>query len=208
MTRAGRRVVHQIEGVTNIPCGLPSLARILRQALLQHAIERSRRHGRHRRGFALENGGNDTRRVLSVEGTTARQHLVEHKAEREEVAARIRRLALRLLRRHVLHRPQNRCVRLSAAVSPSATSDGTSATSWLAAAGFRVGPPELRQPEVEELDALRGHEDVGRLQVAMRDALAVRGGEGREDLSARTGARARAAAARRAAGRATNSMTR
>ena len=81
---AGRHVIDQIEGVTNILSRLPSLARILRQALLQHAIERSRRHRRHRRGFPLQNGGDDTARVLSVEGATARQHLVEHQAEREE----------------------------------------------------------------------------------------------------------------------------
>jgi hypothetical protein len=53
----------------------------------------------------------------------------------------------------------------------------------------RTGPwrggGQLRKPEVEQLDALLRHQDVGRLQVAMDDPLLVRGVERVADLDAR-----------------------
>ena len=41
---------------------------------------------------------------------------------------------------------------------------------------------ELGQAEVEQLDALEGHEDVGRLQVTMQDAARVRLFQRSDDL--------------------------
>ena len=46
--------------------------------------------------------------VLAGEGMLPRQHLVEHRAEREDVAPRIDLLAARLLGRHVLRRAERR----------------------------------------------------------------------------------------------------
>jgi hypothetical protein len=40
----------------------------------------------------------------------------------------------------------------------------------------------LGEPEIEQLDSLLRHQDVGRLEVAMDDALLVGRGEGVEDL--------------------------
>ena len=39
---------------------------------------------------------------------------------------------------------------------------------------MRPSPRDLRQPEIEQLHALLGHQDVGRLQIPMRDPLGVR----------------------------------
>jgi hypothetical protein len=43
------------------------------------------------------------------------------------------------------------------------------------AVGFFERTALLRQPEVEQLDALLSHQDIGRLQIAMRDAFGVCG---------------------------------
>lgn len=42
--------------------------------------------------------------------------------------------------------------------------------------------PLLRQAEVQQLDALRANEDIGRFQIAVRDAVAMRCVQGRENL--------------------------
>jgi len=55
----------------------------------------------------LEHGGQDVADHLSVEQPAADEHLVEHDPEGPDVGASIRRLALRLLGRHVGRRPQN-----------------------------------------------------------------------------------------------------
>jgi len=114
--------------------------------------------------------------VLPVEGTPARQHLVQHEAEGEDVAARIGWLALGLLGRHVLHRPQDYVfVGQRLAHRQYIRRRGNR---LLAAGSGRQACPELCQSEVEEFDALWGHEDVGRLEIAMCDALAVGRGQG------------------------------
>ena len=100
-----------LELVAQIACVLPSVLWILGEAGLDDAVER-------RRGHRLDRG--DRRRVVlqdrrdqrgltrARERLPPRRHLVEHRAEREDVRPRVGLLALQLLRRHVLEGPQDR----------------------------------------------------------------------------------------------------
>ena len=90
---------------------LPSLIGIFRQADADEPIQR-RRYERHERGnlgrLTFENGGDEARLRLALEGSVARKHLVENAAEREDIRSRIRLLPLDLFGCHVLQRPQDR----------------------------------------------------------------------------------------------------
>ena len=55
---------------------------------------------------AIEDRVVDDRRRAATERLDARDHLIEHRAEREEIGSRIDLLAARLLGRHVRHRSQ------------------------------------------------------------------------------------------------------
>ena len=65
------------------------------------------------RWIRVENGGHDIVRGAAGKGRASRNHLVEHAAKREDIAAGIRLLAAHLFRRHVLwstgdHTPSGR----------------------------------------------------------------------------------------------------
>ena len=60
--------------------------------------------------------------VSPVNGRVPGHHLVDDRAERPDVAARVGLLALHLLRRHVLHGAQNRPLRRARPTSPAASS--------------------------------------------------------------------------------------
>ena len=150
--------------------------------LLETAIDDARER---RRNVPL--GGGQVRRIffedrrhrvdrrLAAERALARQHLVEHGAEREDVRAMIGRPAAHLLGRHVADRAEHHARRRSSACRCVAM--------LLAPADGRVGLRELRETEVENLHAaVVRDEDVLRLQIAMDDALLVRGGEAVRDL--------------------------
>ena len=84
--------------------------------------------------------------VLHLEGAAPGQRLEEHRPEREHVGAAVHLLAAPLLRRHVGGRPT----------------------------GARPLPQQVRQPQVEQLDAaVLAQEDVARLQVPVHQPLAV-----------------------------------
>ena len=91
----------------------------------------------------------------------------------KQIAARVGWFALQLLRRHVLQGAEN----LSLG-GQRLRHGGVGFGEWR---GF-----EFRQPEIQQLDALLGDEDVGGLQIAMRDALAVRGVERITESARRT----------------------
>ena len=102
---------------------------------------------------------------LPSNGRRPRQHLVEHDAQREDVAARVDRVAARLLGRHVGERPHDQALERAVPAAP----------------GERVlvrGRGEAREAEVEHLDApaLAQHH-VPRLDVAVHDAVLVGVGE-------------------------------
>jgi hypothetical protein len=53
---------------------------------------------------SFERGGGDTELALALEGGLARHHLVQHCAQRNNVAATIQVFPLDLVRRHILRR--------------------------------------------------------------------------------------------------------
>ena len=153
------RLLHRPdERCLQIARGLKPLIRILRQRAPHHAFQRWRH--RERRRLPFQNRRDHAGRALAFERPLAREHLVQHAAEAEQIAARIRLLALQLLRRHVLQRPDNLPFRRQRLRQSGV--------------GFLERSSLLGQAEVEQLDALFRDQDVGRLQIAMGDALAVR----------------------------------
>ena len=109
---------------------------------------------------------------VPAERPLARQHLVEDRPEREEVAPLVRRPASHLLGRHVAHRPEHHAGLRAAGDRP----------------GIGLAPVapvqlQLRETEVQDLDppVLR-QKDVLGLQVPVHDPLLVRRGQSLRDL--------------------------
>jgi hypothetical protein len=110
---------------------------------------------------------------LAVEDAPPRRHLVEERTEREDVGPRVGLGALELLGRHVLERAQDRP---RGGERPRL---GRQRGRVRECGGPGSGAGEA---EVEELrPGLREHHVAG-LEVAVHDALLVRGGEGLRDL--------------------------
>ena len=98
-------------------------------------------------------------RGVAVEGALPREHLVQDGAEREDVGTRVGRAAAHLLGGHVAERSEDH----------AGLGGGR---------GARLGPDQLGQAEVEDLQAaVFRDEDVLGLQVPVNDALLVGGGE-------------------------------
>jgi hypothetical protein len=106
--------------------------------------------------------------VAAVEGRPAREHLEQHGARGEEVAPRVEAVAGHLLRRHVARRAHQHA--------------RAGQLAGRAGGGQKLRDDRPRQPEVEQLDAVRRQEDVRRLQVAVHDAARVQGRKRLEDL--------------------------
>ena len=104
----------------------------------------------------------------AAERPPAREHLVEDGAEREDVGPRIHRPPFRLLGRHVGGRAHD-----NARLGRDRGDRGFG----------RRQLDQFRETEVEHLGAaVARDDDVGRLDVAMDDAVRVRDGKGRCDL--------------------------
>ena len=124
------------------------------------------------RGSSLEDRRNEIGLRLARERSRACDQLVKHDAEGEDVAARVSVMALDLLRRHVGQRAQEgafRRQRSGWSVHDAGAVDSKSVR-------------DLRESEIENLHAALGAQDVAGLQVAVDDALFVRGVERVQDL--------------------------
>ena len=168
----GRRrgCAHRVlEGERQVGGGLEAIVGVLLERASHHPLERRRdvacgQIGRivpqeRRNGFLCR---------VAAEGPPAAEHLVQHDAEREEIAPRVGGPAPRLLRRHVR--------------------DGAHHYAWrrrqtARLAAGRLLRSDLRDPEVENLDdVVAGDEHVFRLQVAVDDSAVVRCREPAGDL--------------------------
>ena len=130
--------------------------------------------------FVTERSGGSSLRIADIvsaaespwNALSPREHLVQDRAEREDVRPRVGRLALDLLGRHVAERAHH-----DAGLRPRR---GRRQVRRLAAL-FLVR--QLREAEVEDLEtAVFGDEQVLGLQVAVDDPLLVRRGEAVRDL--------------------------
>ncbi len=106
----------------------------------------------------------DRCRRVACERCSSGRHLEQHDSQREEIRARIERLAERLFRRHVADRADRASRRWM-----------TRQPSW---SSLRIPRrdrlEELRHSEVENLDAIVvGNHDVAGLQVAVQDSRGV-----------------------------------
>ncbi len=152
-----------------------AVGRILAEAALDDPAQRRRRGGIElgdRLGFLADDGRERLDRGLLLEGAPAGGHLVENRAERELVGAKVRGLAARLFRRHVADRPENH----------ARARAGAGECRELRARVLRRDR-ELRETEVEDLrEAVLVHHDVFGLQVPMDDPDLVGLGEALGDL--------------------------
>ena len=108
----------------------------------------------------MQNGHQYRKDGGTLEGLPAGQQFVEQRAEGEDVGPRVHRLALRLLGRHVAGGAEDR--------------PGLRLRGGLIALAQDL---YFGQSEIQQFDTGLGQQDVGRLQVPMRDALLVRCGE-------------------------------
>jgi hypothetical protein len=108
---------------------------------------------------------------VATEGTLAHEHFVEHRAEREEIRARVERLPAHLLGRHVAHGAHDGAG-LCLGAHPGLRDVSTSRD-------------RARDAEVEQLDvAIAGDKHVLGFQVPVDNAALVRGGQPARDLYA------------------------
>ena len=169
---AGARApADRLEREGEIVSGVKALLGPLLEAVCHDPLQRGRgggaRFGDGRR-VVLQDRGHRLGRRCALEGPAAREHLVKHRAQREDVRALVGGQLLHLLGRHV--------------------ADGSEAMARVGAgryggarAPFRTH--QLGEPEVEDLDpTVAADEEVLRLDVAMDDALLVRGGQTACDL--------------------------
>ena len=149
--------------VTKVAVSLQALFDDPLQFVGNVGIELNRRYG-----SVLHDGKKQDTCGIALKRHFAGRHLVERHSKREQVEARIHWLTECLFGRHVRHRPEG----------PAA--DGSRRGS--SDLGV-TGNVDLGQSEVEDLDpARRGHEDVGRLDVAMNHLLCMRRFESVEHL--------------------------
>ncbi len=105
---------------------------------------------------------------VPAKGALAGKHLVENRAEGEDVRSDIGRPSPHLFRRHVIERPQHDS-RLRAGGGRRRLRERT---------GFGLQPCQLGESEIEDLEpAVFGDEEVLGLQVPMNDSFVVGCGE-------------------------------
>jgi hypothetical protein len=144
---------------------LPPLLGILLQAALKSLAKARRKCGWKfsELGFPRQYRCQDVGNHLATECLTSRQHLEQHAAECPDVSSMIHGLPPRLLGSHVARGAEDDALRRRRHAQRRRVSD----IATLGLQGFR-------ETEVEHLDlAFRRDLDIGRLQIAMNDALLV-----------------------------------
>ena len=121
-----------------------------------------------RNWIAFQNLVEDDSGAFAAEGQLPGRHLVQHCAKRKQITARVQFLRPRLFRRHVSHRTQR------------GTGTGqvfhVLGTGHLARSGDACN--DLGKTEIKDLGvAALGDKNIRRLDVAMNDALCMRGVE-------------------------------
>ena len=130
--------------------------------------------------------------VVAAECATAGDHFVEHGAEREDIRSRIRGFPLRLFGRHVGGGAEDRPFLGLRALSRRDRSVGARRSSIGSKSTDSVN---FARPKSRTFDRpLVADHDVGRLEVAMKDAGGVGGRQARRRSEPRTSARPRASA--------------
>jgi hypothetical protein len=176
LRRIGRRRQHdpRFAGIAE------PLLRIALEAAAQQFAHARRRRGRQGRqvGFARHHEAQRFDDGIGGEERPSGQHLVEHDAERPDVRAAVDRLPLRLFRRHVGGGAQDRAELGAGSVDRGQVSGaGERRGERRPAAGIDAGgrlAKRFGEAEVQHLGRTVGpHLDVGRLEVAMDDALLV-----------------------------------
>ena len=163
------RVLERDAHVGDVP---PAPLGIFLQAPAQHLANVRRRVGGKRApiGRSFEDGDNRVGNRVAREGRATGDHLEEHAAERPDVGALVDRVAAGLLGAHVRGRSDD------PVVSNVARKHGWQMRQVASAVRVARGH---RQPEIEHFDLAACREfEIGRLQIAMDDALAVCGVEG------------------------------
>ena len=152
---------------------------ILLQAALDERHDVRRDVGWKRRPLRrrLHDGGNRVGDALAFERAAAREHLVEHRAERPHIGALVDGAAARLLGRHVSGGAED-----DADAGHGARRDRWRLLRIVFSRRPRIG--ELREPEVEHLHGpVLADADVRGLEIAVHDALLVRRFERFGDLA-------------------------
>ncbi len=187
----GRWIGPRVErgGVVEFEAGVAGVALpapdVLLEATPQQSLHRQRGAVRKRRpvGLALEDRNQDVGRRRTVERTPAGQHLIQHAAEGPEVRPAVQTRATRLLRAHV------------ASGAHHGAAGGRQRRDGCCPGRLVLG---FHQSEIEHFRVAAGGDlDVGRLEVAVHQAVLVRGFERRGDSAIRGEARRSASAAAR-----------
>jgi len=162
-------VEHAHELVRQLSRRRVAAARFLGEAAFDQPLQRRRqRGGVERRRRIAKDRGDRLGRGAVLERPAPGRHLVEHHSERELVAAVVHLAALRLLGRHVGHRADDRAF----------LGERPGGGRLVVAARLARARLDAGEPEVEHFGtSVRRDDHVLRLQVAVHDALRVRGSQ-------------------------------
>jgi hypothetical protein len=167
----GRKTLSFLENEPRGRDGGHAMPTILDQATVKQRAHRLRHIGRECLPirFEADHSAEDVCPILAVECAAAREHLVQHAAERPDVAPLVGLVSLRLFGGHVGGRTENH----ADARHQGRRRHRFSCDVDVVAGGVRVR--ELREAEVQDFHGpVRPQLDVGRLQVAVDDSLVVR----------------------------------
>jgi len=171
----------RIERVVDLGLRITDIAQTPLRIFLQASLDERPHGGRCRlrqcapHGLSLDDSGNRVRQRAAGERGSAGKHLVEQATERPDVGALVDKAAARLLGAHVGGGAKQYSLTRTAGVEHRGRIRQHLGTAFT--------QRRLRETEVQHFDdAVARDHHVGRLQIAMDDALFVRGVERVQDL--------------------------